>query len=150
MLSSKDLSKQLVEKGLTERKIGILFGRERTGLTNEELTLCNYFVQIPTTAKFSSLNLSHAVSIIAYELLKSSDLQLKADIQGLSSLATQQEVQLMFDHLETLLDEAGFFKVAEKKANMWRNIRNVYTKANLTTQEVKTLRGMLRALSEKA
>lgn len=148
-ISSEDLTKQLTEKGLTKQKTGILFGRERTGLTNEELTLCNYFVQIPTTLRFSSLNLSHAVSVIAYELFKASDLKPRADFKDLSSLATQREVQLLFDHLETLLDKANFFKVVEKKASMWRNIRNVYTKANLTAQEVKTLRGMLRALTSK-
>jgi tRNA/rRNA methyltransferase len=124
----------------------ILFGGERAGLSNDELSLAEAVITIPT-AQFSSLNLGQAVLLLGYEWLKSADATPASRTRKTSAVpATRQEVIDLFDHLERELDAGGFFFPAAKKETMVRNIRAMILRAGLSDQETRTIRGMIVAL----
>jgi tRNA/rRNA methyltransferase len=125
---------------------GILFGGERAGLDNDELSLADAAITIPT-AGFSSLNLGQAVLLLGYEWLKSADRT--PDIRTRKTIAvpaTRQELVDLFAHLERELDAGGFFFPAAKKETMVRNIRAMILRSQLSDQEARTIRGMIVAL----
>lgn len=124
----------------------ILFGAERCGLDNDELSLADAVVTIPT-AEFSSLNLAQAVLLLSYEWLKSAD-DTRA-VRTRSSIAvpaTRHELVGLFEHLERELDRAEFLYPPAKRKTMVRNIRAMILRSNLTDQDVRTIRGMIVAL----
>ncbi len=127
---------------------GILFGPERTGLTNEDVTIADSVITIPTANEFTSLNVAQSVVVIAYQLFQSTcNLEhATGNLIHKSEFASKEELQNFFNHLERRLDEVDFWKVAEKKPKMWLNLQNIFTRASLTEQEIRTLHGVLAAL----
>lgn len=137
----------------------ILFGRERWGLTNDEISLADVIVTAPVNPAFASINIAQAVLLMGYEWYKHQAETLGQQTPELPALegpglqtpdtrpATKEELFGFFDHLERELDVAGFFKTADKKPGMMRNIRNLYGRAALTEQEVRSLRGMIASLT---
>ena len=129
------------------RKVGILFGRERDGLSNDEVSLANIIVEVPLNPEHSSLNLAQAVLIIGYEWFQ-------AGYGGPDALVTlkrtspaeQRMLQGLFNHLEQELVICGFLRVDEKRPSMMVNIRNMLQRADLTEQEVRTLHGVITEL----
>ena len=140
-------------------KLAILFGRERWGLTNDEVSLADVIVTAPVNPAFASINIAQAVLLMGYEWYKPLAETLGQETPELPALdgpglqtpdtrpATKEELYGLFDHLERELDEAGFFKTAEKKPHMLRNMRNLFARAELTEQEVRSLRGMIASLT---
>jgi tRNA/rRNA methyltransferase len=127
-------------------RTAILFGGERAGLTNEEMSLADAAVTIPT-AEFPSLNLGQAVLLLGYEWLKSADSTPASRIRKTVAVpATRAELAGLFEHLERELDAAQFFFPPAKKEAMVRNIRAMILRSHLTDQEVRTIRGMIVAL----
>ena len=126
---------------------GLLFGGERTGLETDELVLCQGIVTIPVDMRHRSLNLAQAVSINAYEWRVAVDGGPPEIFGEADPPAPAAEVEGMFGHLETALDEGGFFHPPEKKPPMVRAIRAMLNRAGLSAQEVRMLRGMIVALS---
>ncbi len=125
---------------------GILFGGERAGLDNDELSLAEAVITIPT-AEFSSLNLGQAVLLLGHEWLKSADTTPASRVRKHIGLpATRQEMVDLFEHLERELDASGFFFPAAKKETMVRNIRAMILRSGLSDQQVRTIRGMIVAL----
>lgn len=129
------------------QKVGVLFGSERCGLLNEDISLCEALIKISTNPEFSSLNLAHAVALVAYEW----SLQINSSAPqifrtGATSLATRKALGNFFAHLEEELDRTGFLRHKKKRPTMVRNIRNIFQRANLTEQEVRSLRGIVRSL----
>src|SRR5262249_47569367 len=130
----------------TGARTAILFGGERAGLDNDEMSLCDAVITIPT-AEFSSLNLGQAVLLLGYEWLKSADTT--APIRTLSTMAvpaTRTELTGLFEHLERELDAAQFFFPPAKRETMVRNIRAMIMRSGLSDQEARTIRGMIVAL----
>jgi tRNA/rRNA methyltransferase len=133
------------------QKVGVLFGGERCGLCNEDISLCEALIKIPTKLDFPSLNLAHAVALVAYEWfmhVTSSPIQVFRT--GRTCLATREDLGNLFIHLEEELDRTGFLRHPKKRANMIRNIRNIFQRARLTEQEVRTLRGIIRSLTAES
>ncbi len=127
-------------------KTAILFGGERAGLDNDEMSLADAAITIPT-AEFPSLNLGQAVLLIGYEWLKSADATPPSRARKTSGLpATRAELTGLFAHLERELDAAQFLYPPEKKETMVRNMRAMILRAHLSDQEVRTIRGMIVAL----
>jgi len=128
-------------------KVGIAFGSERAGLTNEDLSLCESLVYIPTNPDFYSLNLSHAVGMFVYEwrmqAYKGEHHVLRT---GHTGPATKDELHGFFEHLEAELLASGFLRNAQKRPGMVQNLRNIFQRSHLTEQEVRTLRGIIRSL----
>ena len=126
---------------------GLLFGGERAGLETQDIALCQAIVTIPIDPRFRSLNLAQAVAINAYEWrIASADRPPPAFREG-PPPADQAMLMGLYGHLEGELDGAGFFHPAEKRPSMVRNLRAVFARALLNDQEVRTLRGVITALS---
>ena len=135
----------------TGERCGILFGRERTGLENEDLALADAIVMVPANPAHASLNLAQAVLLAGYEwyqLAAEMD-QVRRTRQG-AQPATREELYGLFQHLESELDETGFLRLAHKRPRMVRNMRNIFSRAGLTDQEVRTLRGVIVSLTKYA
>lgn len=127
---------------------GVLFGPERSGLTNDDLTLADTLLIAGLNPAFRSLNLAQAVLLIGYEWHVAGqggpDRRLvKAGAQP----ATKDELLNFFAHLEEELDACGFLRVREKRPVMVRNIRNMFQRAGLMDHEVRTLHGIVAGLS---
>lgn len=128
-------------------RVGILFGPERTGLHNDDLTLADALLIIPTNPDFSSLNVAMAVLLVSYAWSVAALPPEPADLVRKEAVpATKEELQGFFDQLEAELDRAGFLRLAAKRPRMVRNIRNIFNRAGLTDQEVRTLRGIVSYL----
>jgi tRNA/rRNA methyltransferase len=129
---------------------GLLFGRERWGLYNEEISLADAIVTLPVEAAFASLNIAQAVLIMAYEWRRQSDLGSTLPFSGgLDPTAPREELMGLFGHLEETLDRTGFFKTEDKRPTMVHNIRAIFARAGLSSQEIRTLRGMISSIDRK-
>lgn len=129
------------------QRVGILFGRERIGLLNDELTLANAIVTVPLNPSYSSLNLAQAVLLMAYEWRLSGDSSQPRVLERAGSPpASQAQMASFFDHLEVALDATGFFKTDELRPSLVRNLRNLFQRADLSDQEVRTLHGVITSL----
>ncbi len=135
-------------------KSAIVFGPERTGIENEELTICDNIITIPTSSKNRSLNLAQSAVIIGYEWIKASD-----GLVGMGdepyylplnnqNSAPKADMLGVFDQLENYLDNAEYFRTPDKKPIMWQNLKIMLLRGNWSEQEVRTFRGMLRSLWE--
>jgi len=131
-------------------EVALVFGRERTGLTNEELDLCNYVVQIPTDPAFNSLNVAAAVQIISYEIMKaaSSNDRSKDHDEGDAPLATAEQMTQFYTHLERLMIEITFMD-PDKPRRLMRRLKRLFNRAQPDQNEINILRGILAA-AEKA
>jgi tRNA/rRNA methyltransferase len=127
--------------------VGILFGRERSGLENDEVALADAIVTLPVNPAFASLNLAQAVVIVAYEWFKHvrhGELPFRAPDK--SPPAPKQQLQTFFDLLETELERVEFFRPAEKRETMTINLRNIFNRMNATQQDIRTLHGVISAI----
>jgi len=129
------------------KKLGIVFGRERHGLTSEEVGLCDAIVEIPMNPEHSSLNLAQAVLVVAYEWFQAGyDGPQAAMTYNRTQPATKKEMLGLFEHLEKELEACGFLRDPEKHDLMVINIRNMLERAELTEQEVRTFHGIVKEL----
>lgn len=130
-------------------KTGILFGPEKAGLVNEDVVLCDYILTYPINPAFQSLNLAQAVGVFSY-IWKSAEDAAPPDIfqKDISPPASREDLVRMFEHLEGELDKAGFFYPPSKAALMRKNIRAPFTRAKMTEQEVRTMRGIIKAIAK--
>ncbi|HEX5035915.1 MAG TPA: RNA methyltransferase [bacterium] len=128
------------------QKIGVLFGAEERGMTNEELGHCNLVVQIPSDPDYGSLNLAQSVAVVSYQLRLLQDLK-AVKIEGKEfPLAPAEEVEGMYEHLEKTLTSVGFLH--EKNGfHMMRTIRQLFGRTQLNEREVRILRGICRQVS---
>jgi len=127
-------------------RTAILFGGERAGLDNDEMSLCDAVITIPTAA-FSSLNLGQAVLLLGYEWLKSADTTPATRTRATVAVpASRAELVGLFEHLERELDAAEFLFPPAKRETMVRNIRAMILRSGLTDQQARTIRGMIVAL----
>ncbi|HVI52186.1 MAG TPA: RNA methyltransferase [Candidatus Sulfotelmatobacter sp.] len=126
---------------------GVLFGPERTGLENDDVALADTVITVPLNPDYCSLNLAQCVLLIGYEWYQlGGPAEPRAMTKGAAPVATKDHLVGFFQHLERELDECGFFRVAEKRPSMVRNIRNMFERADLTLQEVRTLHGIVNEL----
>ena len=129
------------------RAAGLIFGPERSGLTNDDIALADAIVQVPLNPAFSSLNLAQAVLLLGYEWFQAgSQVPPKEVHMGGSLPASKKELMHFFERLERTLDETGFMYPPEKRPTMVRNLRTLFTRAAPTDQEVRTLEGIISAL----
>ena len=131
-----------------EGRIAVLFGPERRGLNNDDVTLAEAVIEVPLNPDFRSLNLAQAVLLVAYEwFMAGHDGTARTLPMGATRPATKEEALGFFEHLEGELDACGFLNPPEKRPAMVRNIRNIFQRAHLTEQEVRTLRGIVSGLT---
>src|ERR1700760_1431249 len=133
----------------TGGKAGILFGRERWGLTNEEVGLSNRIITFPVNPGFASLNLAQAVLLVGYEWFKrATSGALPHAMPERSERASQHQMQAFFDNLIRELDRVEFLRPAEKRDTMLVNLRNIFSRMEPTKQDMHTLHGVVMAIAE--
>lgn len=128
---------------------GLLFGRERWGLNNEEVALSDAIVTLPVEPAFASLNIAQAVLVLAYEWRRASggaQLPFESD---LDVPAPKSDLIGLFEHLEGELDESGFFNPPDKRPSMVNNLRTMLSRGRFNLQEVRTLRGVVASLTRR-
>jgi tRNA/rRNA methyltransferase len=117
--------------------IGLVFGSEKEGLTNEELSLCHLYVGIPASPSFPSLNLAQAVVVICYELFQSTTTVSKPSLQ----LAEAERLEKMFEHMEETLSSIGFLDSLHPQRIM-RVLRRLFGRSQMNEREVRILHGI--------
>lgn len=132
------------------KRVGILFGPERAGLENEDVAHANAIVTVPVNPDFPSLNLGQCALLMGYEWQRQTA-EIVPEVMGLArtELARKIDVEKLADHFEERLEAAGFFYPEDKAANMRLNLRNMWSRLNLTRAEVQTFHGMLRQIAWK-
>lgn len=132
------------------KRVGILFGPERAGLENEDVALANAIVTVPVNPDFPSLNLGQCALLMGYEWQRQTT-EIAPEIMGLArtEFAQRIDVQKLADHFEDRLGAAGFFFPPDKADGMKQNLRNMWSRLNLTRAEVQTFHGMLRQIAWK-
>lgn len=149
VMTPKEMAVEVRDRLDTGRRIGLLFGSEKCGLDNEEIALCDKIITIPLNPAFSSINLAQAVILVCYEVFqaRSGSLTQNPLWQREDLEAPREELMGFFEHLEQELDQRGYYRVDHKRPLMERNLRNLFARAKLTSQEVRTLRGVVSSLS---
>jgi tRNA/rRNA methyltransferase len=128
---------------------GILFGRERSGLENDEVALADRIVTFPVNPGFASLNLAQAVLLMGYEWFKlATEGALPFAMPERSERASQHQMQAFFDNLVRELDKVEFLRPPEKRNTMLVNLRNIFTRMEPTKQDMHTLHGVVMAIAE--
>jgi tRNA/rRNA methyltransferase len=149
VMTAREAARELRARAAAGQKCGVMFGPERSGLVNDDLAQADALIQIPLNPGFSSLNLGQAVLLVAYEWFQAADETPGVEQRyGQSQPADKDKLINFFLMLEKELDECGFLRVADKRPSMVRNIRNMFQRAGLTEQEVRTLHGMVACLVE--
>jgi tRNA (cytidine32/uridine32-2'-O)-methyltransferase len=133
---------ELVNQQSDTTQVAIVFGREHAGLTNEELMHCHYHVTIPSNPEYSSLNLSQAVQIIAYELRVRCLNQDKPEAPPQKTLATMDETEHFYEHLTEVMRGISFLKV-KSPGKVIERVRRLFMRTRLEKMEVAILRGFL-------
>src|SRR5450432_471854 len=129
--------------------VGILFGRERYGLQNDEVARANRIVTFPVNPGFASLNLAQAVLLMGYEWFKLATAGvLPFAMPERSERASQHQMQAFFDNLVRELDKVEFLRPAEKRETMLVNLRNIFSRMEPTKQDMHTLHGVVMAIAE--
>ena len=148
VLTPNQLAEKLNANYTKGERSGVLFGREAKGLHNEDIAISEAIVMVPVSDEHRSINLAQCVLLIGYEWFQSKNPQALKDLRRKgSAVASHQEINDFFEHLESELDDCGFLYPLEKRARMVRNIRNIFSRVGLSDQEVKTLRGIVSGLS---
>ena len=128
-------------------KTAFVFGCERTGLMNEDIVLCNEVISINTDNTNTSLNLSQAAIILFHEWFNESKKH-RSFTDKKIDIAPFKNKAYFLEQFENLLDQINFWRTSSKKNEMWKNIRNTFTKNNYTNQEMKTLTGIIKDIQK--
>ena len=128
---------------------GLMFGPEASGLSNQDLSFSNYILQIPTSLKFKSLNLSHSVTIICYEIFKIFNKNLLKNKKLKIKIAPKSKINSLIKHLVGLLENKDFFTPKEKKQSMLLNINNLIYRLEPNDKELRILASIISTLSKK-
>lgn len=136
-------------------KTGIMFGRERSGLTNEEVAMADTIISIPTFKHFSSLNLAQAVNLIGYqmwqrfiEIENTAPPNIWLHPRDGQRLARRDELESLFSRLEMKLDDRNFQGDPNRRELCYRNIRNIFQRGMVTKSEIDLLQGVLTTLTK--
>ena len=145
IISILDLKNKIKKK----KKIGIIFGPESSGLSNDEINCADYLVKIPTSSKFSSLNLSHSAIIFCFQLFQFfSNKKIVYNSSYKSLIAKKLEVNRFLNFIIKGLDKKGFLQPDHKRRSMIRNINNIFHRMDLSEQEIRILLGIFSTLNE--
>jgi tRNA/rRNA methyltransferase len=148
IMTPRAVAEKAVEAGRAGRKVGLLFGPERTGLEKDDIALADAVVTVPLNPEFTSLNLAQAVLLLGYEWYQAGDSTPPRVMETNDAPpATKEELYSFFAHFEKALDDCGFLRNEEARPNMIRNMRNMWGRAELTEQEIRTLHGVVKELT---
>ncbi len=147
VLSPKAAVERMVAAEGQGHTTGVMFGPERSGLTNDHVTLADAALTFPLNPGFTSLNLAQAVLLVGWEWRQqSTEAPVDELVPAISTPATHGDMTHLFAHIEAELETGGFYFPPENRPHMVRNLRNLFLRANLTEQDVKTLHGVIACL----
>ena len=129
--------------------IGLMFGPEASGLSNIDLSFSNYILQIPTAKDFKSLNLSHSITLICYEIFKFINKSKFNKIGKKINMSSKSDISSLVKHLIKLLEKKEFFLPREKKQSMLLNINNLIYRLEPNDKELRILASIISSLSKK-
>ena len=141
----KDLKKKID----FTKKVAFVFGPESSGLSNNELSYANYVVKIPTNPNFESLNISHSLIILCYELFNLLTKKEKKILISKVIIAKKADFIKFFDFLISSLDNIGFLQPKDKKKSMISNIKSIFLKMNLSEKDIRVLSSIIGSLIKK-
>lgn len=148
MLEPRECGEKLISEA-NQHSVAMVFGRERTGLTNEELQLCHYHVCVPANPEYSSLNLAMAVQLLSYEV-RMAYLAMQQSSQS-STLQEEyprhQELERFYAHLEQVIMQTEFIS-AQQPGQVMNKLRRMFTRARPEAQEINILRGILTSVQK--
>ncbi|MFB9133353.1 tRNA (cytosine(32)/uridine(32)-2'-O)-methyltransferase TrmJ [Vibrio olivae] len=152
MLEPRDCGRKMIEQAAHHRHSALVFGRERTGLTNDELQKCHYHVAIPANPEYSSLNLAMAVQTLSYEVrmayLERQERAYSGNIsQYQAEYPRNKELELFYSHLEKVLVDTQFTS-KDQPGKVMNKLRRLFSRARPEIQELNTLRGILTAVEK--
>ncbi|MCG6211861.1 tRNA (cytosine(32)/uridine(32)-2'-O)-methyltransferase TrmJ [Vibrio furnissii] len=150
MLDPRECGEKFAVEG-EQHPVAIVFGRERTGLTNDELQKCHYHVSIPANPEYSSLNLAMAVQTLCYEIRVAHLNRQQSQFPTMSEAAypRHNELELFYTHLEKVLVQTQFIS-EEKPGQVMNKLRRLFSRARPEEQELNILRGVLTAVEKQA
>ncbi len=137
-----------ITKKIEKKKIGLMFGPEASGLSNLDLSYANYVVQIPSSPKFKSMNLSHSVSLVCYEIFKLNNLKLTNQQFFNKKIGKKGELSQILKLLIEKLEKKNFFKPPEKRLSMIKNINNLFYRMEPDDKELRILGSLIGSLSK--
>jgi len=148
-LSPPELADKLIDMNDTAQT-ALVFGREHSGLSNEEMQLCNYMVYIPTNPDFSSLNVASAIQVLCYEIFQRQAIvpQIVKPIEKQDMPVEHSELEGYFEHLQNVLQMCEFLDPQQPGLIMQR-LRRLYLRSEVTRNEINILRGMLTAIEKQ-
>src|SRR3954453_10612535 len=143
--AAQEIQREIAAQG----EVGLLFGRERAGLLNEEVALSDRIVTFPVNPAFAWLNLAQAVLLMGYEWFTFANADaLPFAMPERSERASQHQMQAFFDNLVRELDKVEFLRPPEKRDTMLVNLRNIFSRMEPTRQDMHTLHGVVMAIAE--
>ncbi|ENM5843000.1 tRNA (cytosine(32)/uridine(32)-2'-O)-methyltransferase TrmJ [Vibrio mimicus] len=148
MLEPRQCGEKLIAEA-SQHTVAMVFGRERTGLTNDELQLCHYHVCVPANPEYSSLNLAMAVQLLSYEVRMAylSVEQSQSRAQQEEEYPRHQELELFYEHLEKVITQTEFIS-AQQPGQVMNKLRRMFTRARPEAQEINILRGILTSVQK--
>ena len=150
-INKKHITLQEFKKIIKRRNLnlGLMFGPESSGLSNKDLSFSNFILQIPTSTKFKSLNLSHSLTIVCYEIFKLLN-EKKIKNKGLDlKVSSKSKISSLLAHLISLLENKDFFVPKEKRQSMILNINNLIYRLEPNDKELRILASIISTLSKK-
>ena len=151
-INKKHISFEDFQKIITKKRninVGLMFGPEASGLSNKDLSFSNYILQIPTSNKFKSLNLSHSLTIICYEIFKLVNHKSIKKNSTKLKISSKSNISSVLKHLLSLLEKKDFFIPIEKKHSMLININNLIYRLEPNDKELRILASIISSLSKK-
>jgi tRNA/rRNA methyltransferase len=127
-------------------RVGVLFGPERTGLANDDLLLADSLLTVPVNPAYASLNLAQAVLLVGYEWHKAADAGVPPPSPA-PPPASKAELRGLLDHLTAELDRVDFFRTADRRTSMLRQLETALARAGFLTSEIQLLRGIVKELA---
>lgn len=131
-------------------RCGFMFGPERTGLRNEDVCVADALINVPLNPEHCSLNLSQAVLLVGYEFYKTQIGNVQSSfVTNHTTVADKEKVLLFCNHIEKKLTQFANYRDEQKKEKLIINLRNIFTRSEMTEQELNTLYGIINYLSSK-
>ena len=148
VLDVRTAAQRLVNES-ARQSVAVVFGAERSGLSNEELKCAHALLRIPANPDYAALNLAMAVQIVAYEILRARDIAPPVRAARAAPLATPQEMERLYAHLATVLEQIEFRDRTQRGTHLMNRIRRLLQRTELDTNEANILRGILTAVQQQ-
>jgi len=149
VVGAEEAARIAAEKIAAGESVGLMFGRERNGLENDEVALADRIITLPVNPAFASLNLAQAVVIVGYEWFKHlGGGALPFAMPRKSDAAPREQLLAFFADLERELERVEFFRPPDKRATMQINLRNIFSRMQPTRQDIQTLHGVIMTIAE--